>query len=77
MKPEEKAGQKIDRMLEAAGWTVQDAQELNPSASPGVAVREFPMENGAADYLLFADRTALGVAEAKPEGTSNLQIRII
>ena len=70
MKPEEKARQKIDRMLEAAGWTVQDVQELNLSASPGVAVREFPMENGVADYLLFADRMALGVVEAKPEGTT-------
>ncbi|MEA1893798.1 MAG: hypothetical protein U9N36_01080 [Euryarchaeota archaeon] len=70
MKPEEKARQKIDRMLEAAGWTVQDVQELNLSASFGVAVREFPMENGAADYLLSADRTALGVVEAKPEGTT-------
>jgi len=70
MKPEEKARQKIDRMLEAAGWTVQDVQELNLSASPGVAVREFPMENGVADYLLFVDRMALGVVEAKPEGTT-------
>jgi type I restriction enzyme R subunit len=70
MKPEEKARHKIDQMLEAAGWTVQDVQELNLSASPGVAVREFPMENGAADYLLFADRMAIRIVEAKPEGTT-------
>ena len=70
MKPEERARQNIDRLLDAAGWTVQDLRELNLGASLGVAVREFPLEAGSADYLLFVDRQAVGVVEAKPEGTT-------
>jgi len=53
MKPEDKARQKIDKLLEAAGWKVQDVQELNLGASLGVAIREFPLKSGTADYLLF------------------------
>lgn len=36
----------------------------------GVAVREFPLESGEADYLLFVDSKAMCVIEAKPEGTT-------
>ena len=70
MTPEEKARQAIDRLLEAAGWKIQDLKELNLGASLGVAVREFPLKSGFADYLLFVDRKAAGVIEAKPEGTT-------
>ena len=70
MKPEEKARQQIDRLLEAAGWNVQDYQELHLSASLGVAVREFPLQEGFADYLLFVGGKAVGVVEAKPTGTT-------
>ena len=70
MKPEEKARQDIDNLLKFAGWKVQDLQELNLSASSGVAVREFPLQNGTADYLLFVDKKAVGVIEAKPQGTT-------
>ena len=70
MTPEEEARQKIDEQLTAAGWIVQDLDELNLGASLGVAVREFPLESGFADYLLFVDRMALGVVEAKSEGTT-------
>ena len=70
MKPEEEARQKIDQMLEASGWTVQDLRRLNLGASLGVAVREFPLKSGTADYLLFVDRKAAGVVEAKPLGTT-------
>jgi type I restriction enzyme R subunit len=31
-------------------------------------VREFPLPAGPCDYLLFVDRKACGVIEAKPEG---------
>ena len=68
MNPEEKARQNIDKLLEAAGWAVQDKKDLNLGAALGVAVREFPLKNGYADYLLFVDRKAAGVVEAKPEG---------
>lgn len=60
MNPEEKARQQIDRMLDAAGWKVQDLRDLNLGASLGVAVREFPLPSGEADYLLFVDRKAVG-----------------
>jgi len=69
---EDKARVEIDKMLEAAGWAVQDAREVNLAASQGVAVREFVLEppHGRADYLLFVDREAVGVIEAKPEGAT-------
>ncbi len=41
---------------------------MNISAGPGVAVREFPLTTGHADYMLYADAKAIGVVEAKPEG---------
>ena len=70
MTPEEKARQQIDRMLDAAGWKVQDRNAFNLGAALGVAIREFPLQSGEADYLLFVDRKAVGVVEAKPEGTT-------
>jgi len=70
MKPEERARQKIDQLLEAADWRVQDFNELNLGASLGVAVREFQLKSGAADYLLFVERKPVGVIEAKPWGTT-------
>lgn len=66
MKPEEIARQKIDELLISAGWVIQDRKDINLSASLGVAVREFPLSSGEADYLLFANRNAVGVIEAKP-----------
>jgi len=36
----------------------------------GVAVREFPLKSGSADYLLFVDRRPVEVVEAKPQGTT-------
>ena len=45
--------QEIDRQLEAAGWLLQDLYEVNPSAGLGVAVREFPLQTGHADYMLY------------------------
>jgi type I restriction enzyme R subunit len=71
MKPEEEARKKIDTLLELAGWLVQDYKDLNLGAGVGVAVREFPLKGaGFADYLLFVERHAVGVVEAKPEGTT-------
>ncbi|MDP3968796.1 MAG: hypothetical protein Q8Q02_10995 [Nocardioides sp.] len=61
----------IDRQLVAAGWVVQDKKDLNLYAAQGVAVRESIMAagHGRADYPLYVDKSALGVIEAKPEGT--------
>ncbi len=43
---------------------------MNLYAGRGVAVREFPVEAGFADYMLFVDRKAVGVVEAKKAGTT-------
>ncbi|HUG65450.1 MAG TPA: DEAD/DEAH box helicase family protein, partial [Gaiellaceae bacterium] len=68
--PEAKARVEIDAKLMAAGWAVQDARAVNLAAGRGVAVREFVMKqpHGRADYLLFVDREAVGVIEAKKGG---------
>jgi type I restriction enzyme R subunit len=70
MKPEEKARKNIDKLLRAASWVVQDYKDLNLGASLGVAVGDFPLKTGFADYILFVDRRVIGVVEAKPEGTT-------
>ena len=67
MTPEQKARQKIDQQLDQCGWIVQDYRQMDISAGRGVAVREFPLSTGEADYLLYADAKAIGVIEAKPE----------
>ncbi|MCE2529263.1 MAG: DEAD/DEAH box helicase family protein [Acidimicrobiia bacterium] len=61
---------RIDAGLAAAGWEVQDYKHAAVAAAPGVAVREAPTEAGPADYVLFVDGQAVGVIEAKKEGTS-------
>jgi type I restriction enzyme, R subunit len=70
MTPEEQARKTIDHLLEQAGWFIQDRNQLNLGASLGVAIREYPLKAGPADYLLFVDRKAVGVVEAKSEGTT-------
>ena len=69
-KPEERARENIDKMLSASGWDVQDYREFDLGKALGVAIREFHVDTGHADYLLFVDREAVGVIEAKPEGTT-------
>ncbi len=69
--PEEQAREQIDQQLEAAGWVLQDMRALNLAAGRGIAVREMPLAAGygTADYILYVDRKALGVVEAKSDGT--------
>jgi type I restriction enzyme R subunit len=66
--PEFRARQKIDALLIAAGWVIQDRADINLGAGLGVAVREYPLPAGPCDYLLFVDRRACRVIEAKPQG---------
>ncbi|WP_339909877.1 hypothetical protein [Symmachiella dynata] len=68
MTPEEKARKHIDHQLAQCGWIVQHRDEMNIMAGLGVAVREFPLKTGFADYLLYVDGRVAGVVEAKPEG---------
>ncbi len=68
MTPEQKARVRIDDQLALCGWVVQDYAAMNISAGLGIAIREFSLTTGEADYLLYADCQAIGVIEAKPEG---------
>ncbi len=68
--PEQKARQNIDELLIKCGWIIQNKDEINLGVGLGIAIREFPTNEGQADYALFVNRTALGVIEAKPEGTT-------
>lgn len=70
MKPEARARQQIDALLERAGWTLQDYITFNRTAALGLAVREFQLSAGPCDYLLFVDGKAAGVIEAKPAGVT-------
>lgn len=65
--PEQKARDRIDAMLEEAGWVVQSVKKVDFSAGLGVAVREYKTDVGPADCVLFVDRKAVGIIEAKPE----------
>src|SRR3954453_14849506 len=67
MTPEQVARQGIDGQLQDCGWILQDRKAMNIYAGLGVAVREFPLDVGEADYLLYADGKVIGVIEAKPE----------
>lgn len=68
--PEQRARVRIDAMLKAAGWVVQDYKAVNLYAGTGVAVRELVTNAGPADYVLFVNRQAVGVIEAKKKGTT-------
>lgn len=67
MTPEEKARKAIDGRLEQSGWIIQDLAMVNPMASLGVAVREYPTSTGPVDYALFVDGKPVGVVEAKKD----------
>ena len=69
--PEALARIDIDRLLEQAGWVVQDRDAMNLFAGVGVAIREVSIPGaGEADYLLVAGRKAVGIVEAKSQGTT-------
>ena len=44
--------------------------DMNIMAGLGVAVREFPLTTGEADYGLYIDGKVAGVIEAKKEGAN-------
>ncbi|TAL70466.1 MAG: hypothetical protein EPN82_02325 [Bacteroidetes bacterium] len=67
--PEEYARQNIDAQLIQIGWAIQVYKHINLNASIGIAVREYPTDSGAADYMLFIEDSPVGVIEAKKEST--------
>lgn len=64
---EEKARDNIDNVLKQAGWVIQDKKSVNFNDGLGQAVREYQTDNGYADYVLFVNKKAVGVIEAKKE----------
>ncbi len=67
MTPEEQARKQIDARLEQSGWVIQDLRKVNPMASLGVAVREYPTSTGPVDYALFVEGKPIGVIEAQKD----------
>ncbi|NNM68381.1 MAG: DEAD/DEAH box helicase family protein [Gallionella sp.] len=65
--PEQKARDNIDALLKQAGWIVQSAKKIDLNVGLGQAVREYYTDIGPADYVLFVDKKAVGVIEAKKE----------
>ena len=65
--PEITARKKIDDRLKQSGWIIQDMKKVNPMASLGVAVREYPTSTGPVDYALFVAGKPVGVIEAKKD----------
>lgn len=65
--PEQFARDAIDARLAASGWVVQPRTAIDHGAGQGLAVKEYQTSVGPADYLLFTERRALGVVEAKPD----------
>lgn len=78
MTPEQEARAEIDRLLAAAGWSVQARDQVNLGAAQGVAVCEYPLKHGHgfADYLLYVDGAAIGVIEAKKAGSPLIAVEI-
>ena len=65
--PEQIARDKIDRLLLQAGWIIQTKEQIDFSVGIGVAVREYQTDAGFADYVLFVNKTPVGIIEAKRE----------
>jgi type I restriction enzyme, R subunit len=65
--PEQLARDRIDARLAEAGWHVQGKEAIDFSSGQGIAVREYTTDVGPADYVLFVDRRAVGVIEAKSD----------
>ncbi|WP_225827279.1 DEAD/DEAH box helicase family protein [Streptomyces naphthomycinicus] len=65
---EVQARARIEALLVRAGWVIQDKADVNPLAGQGVAVKEFTLATGRADYVLYVDGRIVGVIEAKREG---------
>ena len=64
---EQIARDQIDAQLMQAGWVVQSADKIHLNEAQGVAIREYQTSVGPADYVLFVNRKAVAVIEAKRE----------
>ncbi len=64
---EQRARDRIDAQLRAAGWAIQNKNAIDFNEGEGQAVREYTTDCGPADYVLFLDKTPVGVTEAKKD----------
>ncbi len=66
--PEQIARDKIDSLLVASGWIIQDKEKINLNASGAVVVRYYLTQDGKeTDYVMFVDKKPCGIIEAKRE----------
>ncbi len=65
--PEQKAREKIDKMLSEAGWQIVPRAQYSPAVSASAIEEGLLQGHLEADYLLFLDGKAIGVLEAKEE----------
>jgi type I restriction enzyme, R subunit len=63
--PEQLARDNIDAALLRSGWTIQDKSKINLAAGSGVAVKEYQIDVGRADYVLFVNKKPVGFVEFK------------
>ncbi len=49
MSPEARAREKIDALLLAAGWVIQDYMQLNLGTASGIALRDAMLKSGSCD----------------------------
>lgn len=61
----------IEMRLHAAGWIIQNREEVDLRQSLGVVIRDFPLARGygAIDYLLHLEGRAVGLVELRSENT--------
>ena len=62
--PEDRAREKIDRLLQHDGWRIFDRDNADID-TPGTMIRQFPVSGGIADYAIYANGKCAGVIEAK------------
>ena len=54
--PEQIARDKIDQLLNLAGWVVQSKKKVNLNKSKSVALREYQTGVGPVNYIMIVDR---------------------
>lgn len=77
MSPEAAARQKIDDLLVAAGWAMQDYIEFLPPASRGIALREVPLTSDRGDLLPVNRRSADAIKVKRERASFNERTRIV
>lgn len=68
--PGQRARTEMERLLEAAGWLVQDYKQAQIHAARGVTIRRFSLNPGfgETDSLCYVNAKAARVIEAKKVG---------